>query len=131
MISLQGSTIPGIIVLSSSLNLLHINGEALHLLAGIDGSASRAEKQRTLASPLHAQCQEIIDSMRERLALSDFNLFYCYRSIRGAEREILSKGFGLLDRRGLPHSRIVLLLSTHVPSSRPERCSANWTLNQS
>jgi len=106
---------PGVVVLSTSLKLLHINHKALSLLQHLQRSAPQPEANLNLTAPLHAHGQDIITAMHKRLTSSDFTPFHCYRVIGECEHEILLKGFGLPDRRGFPHSRIVMLL---VPQSR-------------
>lgn len=108
---------PGIVVLSSSLQCLHLNRRAVTLLTQLERSGSRAGTDWNLTAPLHPLCHDIIATLRERLALRNFTPFYRYHAVGNSEQELLLKGFGLPDRNGLSHSRIVLLLSSHVGSS--------------
>jgi len=94
---------PGIIVLSSSLNLLHINQRAIHLLTQLGRSASRLGADRSMTAPLPPLSQDIIETMRARLALNHFELFHCAHTIIDSERAILVKGFGLPNQNSLPH----------------------------
>jgi len=106
---------PGVVVLSASLQLLHINHQAISLLKQVQGSTSQADGAPNLTAPLHTHGQDIITAMRQRLVSHDFTPFYCYRAIGEPAHQILLKGFGLPNQRGFPHSRIVILL---VPQSR-------------
>lgn len=101
---------PGVVVLSTSLQLLHINHTALSLLQQLQQSAPQPEVDLNLTAPLHAHGQDMITAMHKRLTSSDFTPFHYYRVIGESEHEILLKGFGLPDRRGFSHSRIVMLL---------------------
>jgi len=106
----RGAIDPGVVVLSSSLQLLHINHHAISLLKDVQQSSVQPEANGKLISPLHPHSHDILMAIRERLASSNFTPFYCYRAIGEPPQEILLKGFGLPDRRGFPHSRIVMLL---------------------
>lgn len=70
--------------------------------------------------------------MQKRLALCNFQSLLRYHAIGDSELEILVKGLGLPDRKGLPHSRIVMLLSPHVRKSiwerMPSTASEGWNL---
>lgn len=79
----------------------------------------RAE-QRAVAAPLHQHCQDIIETVQARLGSNNWGQFQQYRTIGESTRSILLKGFGLPDPRGLPHSRIVILLSPHTQVPMPE-----------
>ena len=96
---------PGVVVLSSSLQLLHMNHQAISLLQHL-----QPEADRDLTSLLHPHSHEISMAMRERLASSNFRPFHSYRAIGDQPHKILLKIFALPDRRGFPHSRIVMLL---------------------
>ncbi|MEP6957363.1 MAG: hypothetical protein ABI980_01410 [Nitrospirota bacterium] len=77
---------------------------------GLHGTGGQA-----LAAHLHRHCQEIIETLLERLGSNNWEQFHQFGMIGDATRWILLKGFGIPDRRGLSHSRIVLLLSPHTP----------------
>jgi len=113
----RGAIDPGVVVLSSSLQLLHINHHAISLLTDVGQGSSYPDANGNLTSPLHPHSHEILMAIRKRLASHNFTPFHCYRTIGEHTQEILLKGFGLPDRRGFFHSRIVMLL---MPQSR--RC---------
>ena len=106
-------------MLSSSCELLHMNRRALALLTGADLSALNIRTAQALTAPLHPHCQDIIETLQARLAANNWAQFYRYRVIGDPTDQILLKGFGLPDRRGLPHSRVVMLLTPHSPFSTP------------
>jgi nucleotidyltransferase/DNA polymerase involved in DNA repair len=116
----QEATGPGIVVLSPSLQVLHMNRRAMALLNQLEHTAQSIGTERAVAAPLHQHCQDIIETLRERLAANNWEQFRQYRTIGDSSRTILLKGFGIPDRRGLPHSRIVMLLSPHTPAPMPE-----------
>ncbi len=115
----QESTGPGIVVLSSSLQVLHMNRRAMALLTQLELTTQSIGTERAVAAPLHQHCQDIIETLRARLGSNNWEPFHQYRTIGDSTHSILLKGFGLPDHRGLPHSRIVILLSPHTPASMP------------
>ena len=110
---------PGIVVLSSSLQVLHMNRRAMALLNQLEHSAQSIGTERAVAAPLHQHCQDIIETLQARLAANNWKQFQQYRTIGDSPHSILLNGFGLPDRRGLPHSRIVMLLSPRTPAPIP------------
>jgi hypothetical protein len=115
----QEVTGPGIVVLSSTLQVLHMNRRAMDLLQRLEHAAQSIGTERAVAAPLHQYCQDIIEAMQARLAANNWEQFHQYRTIGDSTHSILLKGFGLPDRRGLPHSRILMLLSLHTPVPMP------------
>lgn len=116
----QGATSPGIVVLSPSLQVLHMNRRAMALLNQLEYTAQSIGADRAVAAPLHQHCRDIIETLRARLGSNNWEQFQQQRTIGDSTHSILLKGFGLPDRRGLAHSLIVMLLSPHTPAPIPE-----------
>jgi hypothetical protein len=116
----QEATSPGLVVLSASLQVLHMNRRAMALLKHLEGTEQSIGTERTVVAPLQQHCQDIIEAMQARLASNNWEQFQHYCTIGDSTRAIVLKKFGLIDRRGLPHSRIVLLLSSHTTASMSE-----------
>ena len=110
----QEATGPGIVVLTPSLQVLHMNRRAMVLLNQLEYTAQSIGAERAVAAPLHQHCQDIIETLRARLGSNNWEQFHQQRTIGDSTHSILLKGFGLPDPRGLPHSRIVILLSPHT-----------------
>ena len=119
MIQEPHTTGPGLVMLSSSCELLHMNRRAQTLLTRLKSSAQTAGSTSAITAPLYPHCQDIIETLQARLAVNNWEQFHQYRVIGDPTDQILLKGFGLPDRRGLPHSRIVMLLTPHSPFSTP------------
>jgi hypothetical protein len=115
----EKATGPGIVVLSYSLQVLHINRQAMALLAQLERPPQSIEAERAVTEPLHQHCQDIVEILQAHLASNNWEQFHQYRTIGDSPHTILLKGFGLPDRRGLPHSRIVMLLSPHTQAPLP------------
>jgi hypothetical protein len=109
---------PGIVVLSSSLQVLHMNRRAMALLNQVAHTAQSRGAARAVAAPLYPHGQDIIETLQGRLGSNNWEQFQHNRVIGDSPHLIFLNGFGLPDRRGLPHSRIVMLLSLHIPNSR-------------
>jgi hypothetical protein len=115
----EKATGPGIVVLSSSIQVLHINRRAMALLTQLERTAQSIGAERAIAAPLYQHCQDIIETLRARLASNNWEQFHQDRTIGDSSHTILLRGFGLPDRRGLPHSRILVLLSPHTLAPLP------------
>ena len=110
---------PGIVVLSPSMQILHMNRRAMDLLNQLEHTAQSTGAERAVAAPLHQHCQDILEALQARLGSNNWKQFRQQRTIVDSTHSILVNGFGLPDRRGLPHSRIVMLLSPHNPVLMP------------
>lgn len=111
----QEATGSGIVVLSSSLQVLHLNRRAMNLLTQLERTAQSIGMEETVTGPLHRHCQDIIETLLARVESNNWEPFHQYRTIGDVTHAILLKGFGLPDRRGLLHSRIVMLLDPYTP----------------
>lgn len=107
----------GIVVLSASLQLLHMNRRAMELLTRIEHTAQRVGTAAALTAPLYQPCLEIVETMQRCLAWKNWEQFHHVSAIGNSSYAIVLKGVGLPDRRGLSHSRIVMLLTPHIPLS--------------
>jgi len=112
----QEATGPGIVVLSPSLQILYMNRRAMALLNQLEYTAQSIGAERAVTAPLHQHCRDIIETLQARLGSNNWEQFRQYRTIGDSIHSILVNGFGIPDRRGLPHSRIVLLISPHTPT---------------
>jgi hypothetical protein len=110
----QEATGPGFVVLSSSLQVLHMNRRATDMLIQFERAAQSIGTERTVAAPLHQHCLDIMETFHARLGADNWEQFHQYRTIGDSTNSILLKGFALPDRRGLSHFRIVMLLFPHA-----------------
>jgi hypothetical protein len=110
------TTRPGIVVLSAAMHILHMNQQAIDLLTRLNGAGTRAETKQILAAPLHQQCRDVLAAMQKCVESNNWAPVQDFRTIGNPHHAILLKGFGLPDRRGLFHSRIVVVLSSDSPA---------------
>ena len=115
----QEATGPGIVVLSAFVQVLHINRRALELLNQVEHTGQSVAAEQSVAAPLHQHCHDIIETLRTRLGSNNWEQFQQFRTIGNSTHTILLRGFGIPDRRGLSHSRVVMLLSPHIPMPGP------------
>ena len=96
------ATGPGIVVLSSTLQVLHMNRRALALLNQLQHTGQSAGVERALTAPLHQHCHDIIETLQARLGSNNWERFQQNRMIGGSTNTILLKGVGPLTRGACP-----------------------------
>jgi hypothetical protein len=114
----QEATGPGIVVLSSSLQVLHMNRRAKTLLTQLERTTEGAQAERGGNGSLQQPCQDILQTLPARLTSNNWEQFQD-RTIGNSRLAIFMKRFDRPDLRSQTHSRIVILLSLHTPMSRP------------
>ncbi len=105
---------PGMLVLAPPLRVLYMNDHARELLRRLP-NGEQAKGHARQARGLLPQClQEICSAIfalhRARSPASDWKRFEIRRVLGAPERPILIRGFGVPDRSGRRHARVVLLL---------------------
>ena len=105
---------PGIVVLSASMQLLHMNRQASELSKQINvaehgGGSSRAA-HGVLPAPLTELCGEIVKALHIRTEAKDWEQFEIKRVAGNPEQPVLLRGFGLPDRGGVQFARLVVTL---------------------
>ena len=105
---------PGIIVLSSSLQLLHMNRQASELCKKINKVEHSGDSSKhahgVLPTALTELSSEIIKALTVRTEAKDWEQFEVKRLAGASEQPILLRGFGLPDRAGLSNSRLVITM---------------------
>ena len=96
----------GIVVLSASMQLLHMNRQASELSKKINaaehGGGSLKSAHGVLPTALTELCGEIIKALHVRTEAKDWEQFEIKRVAGNPEQPILLRGFGLPDRGGGP-----------------------------
>ncbi|MBX3237342.1 MAG: response regulator transcription factor [Nitrospiraceae bacterium] len=104
----------GIVVLSSSMQLLHMNRQAAELSKQINmaenGGVPAKAAQGVLPSALTELCAEIIKALQVRTEAKDWEQFEVKRVAGNPNQPVLLRGFGLPDRGGIQHARLVVTL---------------------
>ncbi len=104
----------GIVVLSSSMQLLHMNRQAAELSKLINmaenGGAPAKSAQGVLPSALTELCTEVLKALQVRTEAKDWEQFEVKRIAGNTNQPVLIRGFGLPDRGGIQYARIVVTL---------------------
>ena len=105
---------PGIVVLSSSMQLLHMNRQAAELSTQINKAENGKEYKKiahgVLPAALTELCAEILKVLQVRTEAKDWEQFEVKRLAGNPARPILLRGFGLPERGGIQQSRIVITM---------------------
>lgn len=104
----------GIVVLSSSMQLLHMNRQAAELSKQVNmnengGTPARAA-QGVLPAAVTELCSEIIKALQVRTEAKDWEQFEIKRIAGNPKQPILLRGFGLPDKGGVQHARLVVTM---------------------
>ncbi|HMS83358.1 MAG TPA: LuxR C-terminal-related transcriptional regulator [Nitrospira sp.] len=104
----------GIVVLSTSMQLLHMNRQATELAKKINavehGGNATVSARGILPTPLTELCAEIIKALHIRTEAKDWEQFELKRVTGDPNQPILLRGFGLPDRGGIQHARLVVTM---------------------
>ncbi|HQR15264.1 MAG TPA: LuxR C-terminal-related transcriptional regulator [Nitrospira sp.] len=104
----------GIVVLSSSMQLLHMNRQAAELSKLINmaerGGAPAKAAQGVLPSALTELCTEILKALQVRTEAKDWEQFEVKKIAGNPNQPVLLRGFGLPDRGGVQYARLVVTL---------------------
>lgn len=104
----------GIVVLSASMQLLHMNRQASELARKINAAEHRGNAARSahgvLPIALTELCAEIIKALHVRTEAKDWEQFEIKRVTGDPNQPILLRGFGLPDQGGVQHARLVVTM---------------------
>jgi DNA-binding CsgD family transcriptional regulator len=105
---------PGIVVLSSAMQLLHMNRQASELSkqinAALHGGGSSKAAHGVLPTALTELCGEIIKALHVRTEAKDWEQFEIKRVTGNPDQPVLLRGFGLPDRGGVQFARLVVTM---------------------
>jgi hypothetical protein len=114
---------PGIVVLSHSLQILHMNCQAQILVSGLVPTTPEAQQpnDRTDVLPpiLINLAGEILRALRSRHERSEKGLFEIRHSANESGKPVFIRGVGVPNEQGVEHARILLLL-TGISAHRSE-----------
>ncbi len=104
----------GIVVLTSSMQLLHMNRQAAELSKLINmtenGGAPAKAAHGVLPSALTELCAELTKALQVRTEAKDWEQFEVKRVAGNPNQPVLLRGFGLPDKGGIQHARLVVTL---------------------
>ncbi len=104
----------GIVVLSASMQLLHMNRQASELAKKINAAEHGGTAAKTahgvLPTALTELCGEIIKALHIRTEAKDWEQFEVKRVTGDPNQPVLLRGFGLPDRGGVQFARLVVTM---------------------
>jgi DNA-binding CsgD family transcriptional regulator len=102
---------PGILLLSSSLHLLHMNRRAWELSGKITQGQNGKAALGVLPTPVTELCAEVITALQVRTNAKDWEQVQIRRLVGTPNPPVLLRAFGLPDHRGdFRQSRILILM---------------------
>jgi hypothetical protein len=105
----------GIVVLSSSLHILHMNRQAIKLAAMLGSAGHRVQEVNyplgVLIQPLIELAGTILDGLRRSHETTDTGRSELSHAVDNLGQRVLIRGIGVPSANGLQDWRIVLLLS--------------------
>ncbi len=127
---------PGIVVLSTSMQLLHMNRQAVDLSRQINESEKDSKEGKVasgvLPTCLTELCGEIVKALHVRTEAKDWEQFEVKALAGDPDHPILLRGFGLPDRGGIEHSRIVVTMEEvgRQPKATTEQAKDRFHLTE-
>jgi hypothetical protein len=117
---------PGIVVLSPSMKILHLNRRARFLINGLASTTSEAQqpKNRTDILPpvLINLAGEILRVLRSRHEMKEKGQFEIRHSVNETGQPVSIRGVGVPNGQGVEHARILLFLTeAYTESSEHHR----------
>jgi hypothetical protein len=105
----QKTTSPGILIFSRMMELLHANRRALELTDQSEKGVT-APIRLVLSRSVLEVCAEVQQALDSYVAAGVWVPLEVSKLVSGPARSLLLRGFGLLDRNAIDHSRIVIVL---------------------
>jgi hypothetical protein len=113
---------PGIVVLSPSLEVLHINRQAHLLISDLVPTTPEAQQpnNRTDVLPpaLINLAGEILSVLRSRHEINEKGQFEIRYTANESGKPVLIRGVGVPNGHGVEHARIVLVLTGQAPTTQ-------------
>jgi DNA-binding NarL/FixJ family response regulator len=101
---------PGILLLSSSMQLLYRDRRTWELCAQINKAQNGKTANGVLPPAVAELCSEIMKTLQVRTEAKDWEHFRVKRIIGDPKRPVLLRGVGLPDRSGIQQSRILITM---------------------
>ncbi|WHZ24014.1 MAG: hypothetical protein OJF47_003126 [Nitrospira sp.] len=105
------STGTGVIVLSMTGRILHIDDSALDFVRRFEERPPRPQQvSSVLPPPLMDLFHDVLAGVEKHIAAEDWSQFVVHRPVRSVDGMVLLRGFGMPDRTRRQQSRILLVL---------------------
>ncbi len=101
---------PGILVFTTSLQMLHSNSQALGLSQRISQAETGTTSSDMLPKAVTDLCHEVRTGLQIRIDAGVWAQFQIQRLIAKGHKPVVLQGIGMPDRAGLTRSRIVIVM---------------------
>lgn len=101
---------PGIMVFSTTFQLLHTDPRAMELCRRMTQTQHRTPARGVVPPVVMEFCLEIRKTIQARTAADDWQQFQLRKLSGTAQRPILLRGYGLPDSSGIDMSRILIMM---------------------
>jgi DNA-binding CsgD family transcriptional regulator len=101
---------PGILLLSSSLNPMHMNRRAWELSGKITQAQNGKAAAGVLPTAVTELCAEVVTAFQVKTNAKDWEQVQIRRLVRTPKPPVLLRAFGFPDRGGLQLARILILM---------------------
>jgi hypothetical protein len=109
---------PGIVVLSHSMEVLHMNRQAIKLAGLLSSAGPRGQQPNdptgVLPPPLTDLADEILSVLQSRHGMSEKGQFEIRHSANESGNPVCIRGVGVPNGHGVEHARIVLVLTESI-----------------
>lgn len=106
----EQSTYPGILVFTTSLQLLYMNGAARAFCGQLTTQRTGLVVHGVVPTEVLELCDEIVKALAARADLKDWEQFQLERVVGNSGRPVLLRGLGLPDAGGFSQSRLLVLM---------------------
>ncbi len=113
---------PGILVFTTSLQLLYMNGEARTLCGQLTATRTGLAISGVVPTEVLELCDEITKALSAQPDMKDWGQFQFKRVAGVAEHLVLLRGLGLPDTGGFSQSRLLVLME-EIPHRTPQTAS--------
>lgn len=101
---------PGIIVMTSGMRLIHMNRQATELCLKVAQGPAGKSPSGELPAPIQDLGNDIRSMLQLRTEAKDWEQLQIRRLVGDTRHAVLLRGFGLPDRGGLDHARIIIIM---------------------
>jgi DNA-binding CsgD family transcriptional regulator len=101
---------PGIIVMTSGMRPIHMNRQAAELCREVAQDPAGQSPSGDLPAPIQDLGNDIRSMLQVRTEAKDWEQLQIRRLVGDTRHAVLLRGFGLPDRGGFDHARIIIIM---------------------
>lgn len=122
----------GILVFTTTLQLLYMNGEARVLCGRLNAQRVGHVANGVVPHEILNLCEELVALFATHTGVKDWEQVHCTRAAGGLSGTIQLRGLGLPDPGGFAHSRLLILIEAtdHPHTSTAQRAKDRFRLTE-